>query len=57
VYHPPPPGKGKNAKHAQVNSDVPAEQVATTAVVVDGQVPTTVVDPTSESRAIVDRAP
>jgi hypothetical protein len=53
VYHPPPPGQGKNAKHTQVDSDVPAEQVATTSVVVDGQMPTTVVDATSDSRAIV----
>ena len=57
MYHPPPPGKGKNAKRAQVDSDVRAEQVATTLVVVDGQVPTAVVDATSESRAIVDGAP
>jgi hypothetical protein len=50
VYHPPPPGKGKNAKRAQVDGDVPAEQGTATSVVVDGQGPTAVVDASLDDR-------
>ena len=63
MYHPPPPGKGKNAKRAQVDGDVPAEQGAATSVVVDGQGPTAVVDASSDDVsskpvvAVVDGAP
>jgi len=38
---PPPPGKEKNAKRAEVDGNVPPEQGTVTSVVVDGQVPTT----------------
>jgi len=53
VYHPPPPGKGKNAKRTEVDGDVPAEQGTAASVVVDGQVLT----PSLESTSIVDGAP
>jgi len=39
--YPPPPGKGKNAKRAEVDGNVPPEQGTARSVVVDGQVPTT----------------
>ena len=63
MYHPPPPGKGKNAKRAQVDGDVPAEQGTATSVVVDGQGPTAIVEASSDDVsskpvvAVVDGAP